>query len=159
MRLHFELATPGHARIVAGAMRPQDVAEVRAGWGDPEEAIRNALYCSPRYARTLFYELEPLAIYGLSGLTILGESAQVWCFGTTAIDRHPLAFARASRLAVAAMLRHASILTNVMDVSDVRTRRWLEWLGATYVLQPALRNGTLFGQFILARERAKWRQA
>jgi hypothetical protein len=150
-RLRFEPALPAHARVVAETMRERDKAEVIAGWGDPHAAILNALWHSPRYARTCFYGLEPLAIYGLSGLTILGDSAQVWCFGTTAIDRHPIVFARASRLALATLYRHASVLTNVVDATDAAAMRWLNFLGATYVLDPRPRGGRLFGQFILAR--------
>jgi hypothetical protein len=151
MKLRFEFPVPAHARIVAANMRAQDILEVKAGWGlEPEEAILNAVRNSPKEACTLFYGLEILAIFGLSPLSILGESAQVWCFGTTAIDRHPVIFGRASKRILAALFQHARILTNVVDIEDEKALRWLEFLGATYVLQPELRGGRLFGQFILA---------
>lgn len=105
-----------------------------------------------RYARTCFYGLEPLAMFGLANLSILGSSAQVWCFGTTVIDRHPLIFARASLRALAELYRHAPLLTNRVEATDEPALRWLAFLGATYVLQPELRGGRLFGQFILASQ-------
>lgn len=151
--IRFEHPTPGHARIVASTMRVRDVLEVRSGWNmEPEEAIRTAIRNSPREVCTLFYGLEILAIFGLAQLAILGDSAQVWCFGTTAIDRHPFVFARASKRILSSLYRHARILTNIVDASDERALRWLQFLGATYVLQPELRGGRLFGQFILAKE-------
>ena len=146
-------ATEGHARIIAGQMRASDVEEIKAGWGqEPREAILTALRDSPRYARTLFYGLEPLMIFGLSHLSILGSSAQVWCFGTTAIDRHPLVFARATRKILPELYAHAPVLTNRVDASDVRALRWLTFLGATYVLDPERHGDREFGQFILAAQ-------
>lgn len=154
MKLRFEYPTPGHARIVAASMRERDVLEVRAGWGmEPEAAILAAIDASPREACALFYGLELLAIFGLSHLSILGDSAQVWCFGTRAIDRHPMTFARASKRILSALFRHARILTNIVDIGDEKALRWLRFLGGTYVLQPELRGGRLFGQFILAGEK------
>ena len=156
MRLRFEYPTAGHARIVAANMRARDIAEIKSGWSlEPEEAILAAVRNSPSEAATLFYGLEILAIFGLVQLSILGESAQVWCFGTTAIDRYPLTFARASRRVLSALHRHARVLTNVVDASDIRALRWLKFLGATYVLEPELRGGRVFGQFILASQQER----
>lgn len=161
MKVRFVPATLAQVSLIAGQMRPEDIREVRAQCGmDAPQAMRAALEESPRFARTALLDLQPLAMFGLAGLTVLGESAQVWCFGTRAIDDHPLAFAKASRLAVDQLLRLAGILTNVVDADDVKVKRWLTWLGATYVLQPEWRNGRMFYQFILAREKGtKCRQA
>lgn len=152
MKLRFETATAAHARLVAENMRESDAEEVRCGWGqEPAEAIMFALSQSPRYARTCFYGLEPLAIYGLAWLTLLGESAEAWCFGTTSIDRHPIVFARASRLALASMYRHARTLTNLVPIADGPAVRWLEWLGAEFPDQPYEPRGRLlFAQFVLS---------
>lgn len=144
-------ATEGHARIIADQMRESDRLEIRAGWDqEPYEAMLTALWNSPCYACTAFIGLEPLAMFGISHLSILGNSAQVWCFGTTAIDRHPLAFARASRWVLAEIHARASILTNWVDTSDTRALRWLAFLGARYVMGPTVRGDRTFHQFILA---------
>lgn len=147
-----------HARLIAGSMRPRDVEEVRAGWGrEPFEAMREAMSAS-FYARTLFQGLEPLCIFGLAPLTVLGGSARAWMFASAAIDRHPYAFARASRRYLADLFRHCTLATNLIDLSDRPALRWLEWLGGTCVLPAHDRGGRLFAQFILvdrqpARER------
>lgn len=156
MRVRIVQAAHHHVRLIAANMRAADRAEVLAGWdtghGSVKRCIYEALESSPRYARTAFVGLEVLAIYGLTAISILGDSACVWCFGTEAIDRHRLAFARASRAALADMHRQARVLTNYVAADDARAQRWLEYLGATYVLQPERRGGRLFGQFILARD-------
>lgn len=153
--MKFGAATEGHARIIATQMRPSDQDEIRAGWDqEPYEAMLAALANSP-YARTAFHGLEPLAMFGISHLSILGNSAQVWCFGTTAIDRHPLIFARASRRVVSELHMHAPILTNLVDTSDARALRWLAFLGATYVMEPTRRGNRFFRQFILAATEIK----
>lgn len=149
-------ATEGHARIIATQMRESDRHEILAGWDqEPYEAMLTALWNSSCYARTVFHGLEPLAMFGISHLSILGNSAQAWCFGTTAIDRHPLVFARASKQILPEIHARAPILTNWVDATDERALRWLAFMGATYVMQPVTRGGRLFSQFILAAPEIK----
>lgn len=149
MSLRFEVAQHAHAKIVVRAMRARDLEEVLAGWGNPEVAIHEAIAASPDYARTAFWELEPVAIFGMRRMTLLGSSAQVWCFGTQAIDRHRTAFLRASRGVVREMHRINPMLTNYVDVSDYEALRWLVWLGARSALPPEMRGGRMFAQFFL----------
>lgn len=138
-----------HARLIAGSMRPRDVEEVRAGWGrEPFEAMREALSVS-FYSRTLFCGFQPLCIYGLAPLTVLGGAARVWMFAAAAIDRHPIAFARASRRALPELLGRCTLATNLVDSSDERALRWLRWLGGTCVLPLNERGGKLFSQFFI----------
>lgn len=130
-------------------MRQRDIEEIRAGWGlDPILAMRNCLSASS-YARTAFVGLAPLCMYGIAPMSMMGQSARLWMFGTDLIDRHPMAFARASRREIPKLMRFASLLTNLVDVHDTAAMRWLEWLGATYVLKPNELGGKLFVQFII----------
>jgi len=152
MKVRFEIAIPAHVRLIASLMRRRDREEVQAQTGqDPELAMAMALLESG-YARTCFYGLEPLAMFGLAQLSILGNTAQIWCFGTTAIDRYPLTFARLSRRMLPILFRQAQVLTNMVDANDERAVRWLDFLGAVYVLEPERRRGRLFGQFILGEK-------
>lgn len=155
MKVRFEIVHPGHIRLIAPLMRERDRLEVQAACGASPEVAMAVAILESHYARVCFYGMEPLAIFGLANLSILGSSAQVWCFGTRLIDRHPLIFARASRLALREMHQYAPILTNRVDASDEAALRWLAFLGATYVLQPENHGGRLFGQFILAAPERK----
>lgn len=151
MSIRLVPATAHHAHIIARHMRGNDAIHVLAQTGRmPVDAIAAALAASPRYARVLFLDLVPLAMFGLSPLTVLGDSAQVWCFGTRHIDQHPILFLRQSRRILPQLLAQASVLTNLVADKDLGGRRWLSLLGASYVLQPRVLNGRLFDQFILA---------
>jgi hypothetical protein len=146
---HVADAEVRHARLIAGSMRARDVEEVRAGWGrEPYEAMREALSAS-YYARTLFQGFEPLLMYGLAPLTVLGGCARVWIFPSAAIDRHRFAFARASRRWLPELFTHCTLATNFIDLGDKQALKWLTWLGGTCALQPEMRGGRLFAQFIL----------
>lgn len=155
MSLRFEEAVPGHARIVVRNMRVRDLEEVQCGWGNPENAIQEAIAASPDFARTAFWELEPIAIFGMRRLTVMGASAEVWCFGTQAIARHRTAFLRASKCVVRQMLELNPTLTNYVDAHDNEAIKWLCWLGVTSALPPQMRGGRLFAQFFLTRPEAK----
>lgn len=149
MRLRFEIAHRGNVPLIAGCMRERDVAEILAGWGkEPAQAMLDALDAS-YYARTCFYGMEPLGIYGLSPLCAISGFSQVWIFCTRHVDNHKFAFARASRLALEDVKLHAQSVANFIDANDAPARRWLEWLGGKYVLPPERRGGRLFQQFIL----------
>ena len=125
--MRFEPAHLRHIRLISADMRPGDRLEIAAAWGEPAAAMAVCL-TSSFYARTLFHEMRPLAMYGLAPMSIMAGHARAWCFGTAAIDQHKIAFARASRLALSALFGHCSLMTNVVDKNDAAAVRWLEWL-------------------------------
>jgi hypothetical protein len=147
--MRLERAEVHHARVIAEAMRPRDTAEIDAGWGKgPYEVMLEGM-AESFYARTMFYELEPLCMYGLAPLMILHGSARFWIVSTAAIDRHPLAFARACKRFLPEMFELCTLLTNYIDVADEPAMRWMKWMGGQCVLPPHTRGGRLFAQFIL----------
>jgi hypothetical protein len=142
-----------HARLIAASMRPRDAEEVRAGWGrEPYEAMREALSAS-YYARTMFQGFEPLVMYGLAPLTVLGGSARFWIFSSAAIDRHRFAFARGCKRHLPELWNHCTLATNFIDLGDKSALKWLLWMGGTCALRPEVRGGRLFAQFILVDRR------
>ena len=149
MSLRIVEAQRHHLRAVAASMRPHDAAEIRQGLNqEPLEAMTAALDQS-YLARTAFYDIEPLAMYGLSPFSVLGGSAQIWMFSTTGIDRHRFAFARASKGALAEIFAHCRLATNIVALDDALVVKWLGWLGAKFSPDEHERNGMRFGQFIL----------
>ena len=152
MTLRLVKAEHRHAKLVAASMRPRDVQEVMQGWGcTPERGMRMALSES-YYSRTLFADLEPLAMYGLAPLQVLGGQARLWMFCTSAIDRHPLVFCRASKRHLGDLLAHCTLATNLIAWDDAPARKWLEWLGAEYVGHVQQRGGRPFRQFVIAKK-------
>jgi hypothetical protein len=157
--IRFEEARLHHAKLIARDMCLSDIDEVKAGWGaDPETAIHMAL-SSSYFARTLFLDLKPLAIFGLVPLRIISGTACVWVFGTSAIDEHRIAFAKASRVAVQLLQAQCSLMTNLIDESDKRAMKWMFWLGGTVMMPPQIRAGKRFVQFIVDAGRRRCRQA
>lgn len=151
--MRLETAQAHHIRTIAQTMRPRDVEEVSAGWGvDPTNAMTAALSES-FYARTMFRDLEPLVMYGLAPLMLLSSHARFWIFATAAVDRHPLAFARACKRYLPEIFEHCALITNLIDQADAPAMRWMQWMGGTCVLPAQLRGGRLFAQFILADQR------
>jgi hypothetical protein len=149
--MRTEISQAHHVKLIASGMRARDVTEVRAGWGEPQVAIEAALAGS-FYARTLFHDLKPICMYGLAPLVLLSGCAQLWIFATAAIDEHPIAFARASKLALAELFKRCSLLTNLIDINDAPAMRWMHWLGGECVLPHQERGGRLFAQFIMVDE-------
>jgi len=137
-------------------MRERDKEEIQAGWGmDPIMAMRNCLTASV-YARTAFVGLVPLCMYGVAPLSIISySSARLWMFSTRAIDSNAFAFTRASRREIPNLLQYAPVLTNLVDVTDNHAVRWLDWLGASYVLKSQERGGRMFAQFVLTASKIK----
>lgn len=150
---HLVDAEIRHARLIASSMRERDVAEVRSGWGrEPFEAMREAMSAS-YYARTLFLKFEPLCMFGLAPLTVLGGAARAWMFASAAIDRHPVSFARASKQHLPELFQQCTLATNLIDISDAPAMEWMRWLGGTCVSPLNERGGRLFAQFILVDRR------
>ncbi len=147
--MRIEIAKANHIRIIAATMRPRDIEEVRAGWSkEPAEAMNEALEAS-YFARTMFYDLEPLCIYGLAPLLVLSGSARFWIFASAAIDRHPLAFARACVKARDEVFANCTLATNLIDYEDRSAMRWMQWLGGRALLPFSSRGGRIFSQFII----------
>lgn len=150
-RLRFAPARAHHCRAVIEQLRERDVAELRALYGPDTNLLGLAEFAlaASSFAEACFYEAELLAIYGLVPMTVLGHTSQVWLMVTRAVDRHPRAFLRASRLVLANLHRLSGALTNHVDVADEAVARWLDWLGATYVAQPWRDGRHVFAQFML----------
>lgn len=148
--LRFVPAESHHARLLAGEVRERDAAELALRFqGAPQEIALRCIHESSD-AWACFYEADLLALYGVSPLTLLGGSAQVWLICTRAIERHPRAFARASVMALYALQRNWRTLTNFVDTSDAAVLRWLDWLGAELVLEHVNCPEAPFQQFILS---------
>ena len=147
--MRVESARPADARSLASNMRARDIAEIWDGWAkEPYPAMLEALDAS-YYARTMFYELEPLCMWGLAPMIMLSGVARFWIFASAGIDRHPRSFARASIRERDRVLEHCSIATNLIDLGDTAAMRWMAWLGGE-ALAPHQKYGKrIFGQFVL----------
>ncbi len=155
----LEVASHRHIRLIAPIMRPRDILEIRQLHGvEPMEAMRKALFWST-YARTLMYGFEPLCMFGVAPFAVLASSVRLWIFATSAIDRHPFAFARATRKHLPEFRKQFDLGTNLIALDDDPAIRWARWLGCTCVLPHQSHGGRLFAQFVLGDKGGQCRSA
>jgi len=71
---------------------------------------------------------EPVCLFGVSCTEDPGIGCP-WMVGSNAIDRHRVAFLRASRAKVDEWLTHWPVMMNWVDARNTRGLRWLRFLG------------------------------
>lgn len=119
-------AEPAHIAHVAEHMRQADRDEVLAsdGW-TPHEALRESRSAS-FFTRALLIDGEPVAIFG--GV-FLGVAVLPWALTTDAVERHPIAFVKASKHVVRELLVTWPHLVQCIDARHVKALRWAKALG------------------------------
>lgn len=107
-------------------MRQADKDEVLASGGfRPAQALRACLRRS-EVARTVFVGDEALAMFGV----IAGDPVSTpWLLTTTAVDRYPMAFWRASKLVVPELRALYPLMAQAIDVRYTRAVSWARRLG------------------------------
>lgn len=119
-------AAPEHVDELAPKMRPADTAEVLASGGfTPREALEESVTASAHAFAALF-DGEVAALWGVVDGPGCGI---VWALTGPAVERHPKAFLRHSRIAVNVLLRHYPALTNFVDARYEQALRWVRRLG------------------------------
>lgn len=127
-----------HVEHVAEYMRAADVKECRVlGNLSPREALDLSL-SHYGVSWTAMFNGEPAAIFGVVNLSLMGGEGIGWLLGTTILEKHWRAFARASRAIFLDVLKHYDRITNVTHVDNTLSMRWLAWLGATFQIHGQL---------------------
>lgn len=70
--------------------------------------------------------------WGLIPPTLLSDTAYLWLFSTPAIDEHKFLFVRTSQRVIEEMLQEWPVINGFCDHSNLRSMRWLKWLGARF---------------------------
>lgn len=114
---------PEHARL-----RAADAAECLLVGMEPEEALAYSINGSFR-AFVGDVDGEPVAYWGYSPISVLGDTAFVWMLSTEALSDNPIVCAMASRRILGTLLERYPTLLAQVDLRYERAIRWLEWLG------------------------------
>lgn len=149
MRVEIREATADDIPALAAGMRQADRDEVEAshGWTDPAFALAESLAFSTR-AWTGLIDEEPVCMFGVGPLSILGGRGSPWMLGTDALARRPRTFLRRCRPCVEAMLSVYPWLENYVDDRNVLSKKWLAWLGFTLAAGTVtMRSGAQFRHF------------
>jgi hypothetical protein len=124
-------ATQEHAKLVAARVRKADADEMQAlGFPDPLHGITDSISASVN-ALYVACAGAPMGIFGYAAPSLIGRGCEPWLITTDEVERHPIAFARASRRVLPLMRAELGGLTNVVDVRHTVCIRWLKWLGFT----------------------------
>lgn len=121
-----EPLAPGHARIMPYLRRSDREEMAAASPLYPALQIGYSIATSrPGYA--VLIHGEPVALFGASG----GQDGTgvPWLLATDEIERHGLAFYRASKKFIAEMRGMYDYLENYVDERNVLSVRWLRWAG------------------------------
>jgi hypothetical protein len=126
-------ATDELAAQLVASMRQADVAEVLAhGFDAPATAVAESIRKSA-HAFAMLINGEVAAVFGVGPVEPPEDGFPacccIWALTSRTVDKHPRAFARASRPIVAALVDHCGTVWNYVDARYTTAVRWLEWLG------------------------------
>lgn len=134
-RIEVEPAGLEHIAPVAERMRQADQDEVMAASGQsPREALEQSVTLSYR-AWVASVDGDPLALLGMASRSLVSGTGIPWLLGTDAVESNPMAFLRASRRVMPALIEGVRYMENRVDARNELSVRWLRWLGFT--LEPA----------------------
>lgn len=123
---------------IAGAARPEDVAEL---WASSRSTPATCMGFGLRYGdQTWTGTLDdaPVCMFGSVPASMLGRIGVPWMVGTTGLRpmRAQKALLQASRPALDAMFTRYDALANVVDERNAAAQRWLRWLGFEVAAEP-----------------------
>lgn len=145
MRVSFDPATPELAsQLLARGVRRSDCLEA-ARLGFP--AISTALHDS-----LVFSEISIAAstkhgvacIFGVSRRSVLSDVGTIWLVAHTDIEKYAVRFLKETHLKLNLLMEYYPRLENIIDVDNIQTIKWLEWLGFTVDKTQVVRTRTGF---------------
>lgn len=129
-RIRIIPADVEHVPFVAPMLRPEDLAEATAlvGADGVEQAMRDSIERS-EWAFIAIEDRGPVALWGVSPMTVLGSSYAPWALFTVLAADHRRQIARESRRWVGLMKAQFPLMRNIVDGRNAAAVRWLSWLG------------------------------
>lgn len=121
-------ATEEHAEYIADRARMADVQELWAfARVTPLECMKQGMdRCK---ARTGTIDGQPVCMFGVTPVTLLGAAGTPWMVGTTELDKNQLTVARRCRPELSSLYTGYNVLVNFVDARNRKAIRWLKWLG------------------------------
>lgn len=142
--IKFRPITSDDFKIVHDHIRRENVEELQMQDGLELEQIMQWCVDNSDVALTGEIDGEPVCLFGVVSADTPGEGAP-WMFGSSLIDKHAVAFLKASRHVVATFLAEWDHLQNWTDARNTRGLRWLKFMGFTiHPAEPHGPKGLLF---------------
>lgn len=146
----FRPATVADVAAIVPRLRQADIDECNAlvGPGRVLATAASTVAGSP-YAMAWEHDGELIALFGVAG-SLLDDIGAPWMFGTPAMHRCGRALISASPAYIRQMTELFPILSNVVDVRNVRSIRWLKRMGFTFhPARPMGPQGVMFYPFTM----------
>jgi hypothetical protein len=128
-------ASTDHLFWLANNMAEADADEVYAVGLGPYRALKDSLDRSA-VAWTGMVNDEPVCMFGVTPIDILGGIGSPWLLGTDKVKRYGLTFLRLNKQYIPKMLDVFPRLVNFVDVRHEVAIRWLKWLGFEFDPKP-----------------------
>lgn len=137
---------------IAEGMRKSDKDEIWvSSRHSPLEALTDG-YRKSIICYTVLYNNIPVAMFGCAPKNLLGDTAIVWLLATTGLCNCRREFLRYDRVFVKYMLSYYSHLSNMADMRNKESIKWLRRLGAKISeAVPFGKEGLLFHPFSFDR--------
>lgn len=120
-------------------MRQADVAEVKAGLGcDPHETLVYCFFLGQPCKTLVSWTGKPMGMWGVVPDGKYPEAGRIWLLGTDELveDRvNRTRFLRQAKQEVDALCAEYQVLFNFMDARNVVHRKWLRWMGFTFIAE------------------------
>lgn len=128
-------------------LRQSDVDEIEATGMTPLECLEDS-YNESLYKYTVKINNNPVCMFGINPDSLIGEKAKIWLLTTDSLSRIQRRFAKHSKDFIEEALSQYPVLYNYIDVRNVESIKWLEWLGAKMIRKvPYGINGEEFFYF------------
>lgn len=137
MIITFEPATLDHAHAIAAHARKADTDELwTQARATPYQSMRKGIKLT-RSATTALMDGEPIAMFGVTPISLLKGWGIPWMVGSTLMDGMAVkrGLLRDARRYFVMWQQGYTFLLNFVDDRNTQAIRWLEWLGFT-VLDP-----------------------
>lgn len=123
-------ASPAHVGRIANRIRQVDLLECAAFGRSPKESLRLGLRASV-LAGTALLDGEPIAMFGLTPVSVIEDTGRPWMLGTDAVPYCARALLTGAASLIDQMHARFSRLENVVAVENVAAVRMLQRWGFT----------------------------
>jgi hypothetical protein len=113
-------------------LRSSDIQEI---WDSHHHTPKTALDVSIEESLvclTVEKEGEPIAMFGIHPIEVLGSKAIIWMLGSQELDTIGVRFIRRSRRFIDMFLEYYPFLYNYVSTENMPSLQWLRWLGASF---------------------------
>jgi hypothetical protein len=122
-------ATPGMAFDLGGRLRQADVEEIKAACGLGGQEVLVQAVLKSRQADAWLVNERLVAMSGVSRSLTQAGVGIVWMLASAEADLFPKYLLRGQRDYVQELLQGHDMLFNFVDNRNIKSQRWLKWLG------------------------------